>query len=139
MKLIYNILRLVVVMLVSALGTSMAFAVPMITSEISFYQTETTHFADGADVSFAARAPPIAGSNVATTGDVTVMHGSAFALHEQETVAALFSFGGDLLAPNSRPPHLTSHPDAHTVGRHGPQVTDQQLEQRALTGVAPDG
>jgi hypothetical protein len=42
-------------------------------------------------------------------------------------------------ATNSRPSHLTSHPDAHTVGRHGPQVTDQQLEHRALTGVAPDG
>ncbi len=43
------------------------------------------------------------------------------------------------IAPNSRPTHLTSHPNAHTIERHGPQVTDQQLETRALTGVAPDG
>ena len=42
-------------------------------------------------------------------------------------------------ATNSRPAHLTSHPNAHTIERHGPQVTDQQLETRALTGVAPDG
>ena len=42
-------------------------------------------------------------------------------------------------ATNRTPSHLTSHPDAHTVGRHGPQITDQQLEHRALTGIAPDG
>ena len=57
----------------------------------------------------------------------------------KKAVAVSIGFGADLNATNSRPPHLTSHPDAHTVGRHGPQVTDQQLEKRTLTGVAPDG
>jgi YD repeat-containing protein len=34
---------------------------------------------------------------------------------------------------------LTSHPDAHSIARHGGSVTDIQLMNRALTGVAPDG
>ncbi|WP_159675145.1 hypothetical protein [Andreprevotia sp. IGB-42] len=34
---------------------------------------------------------------------------------------------------------LTSHPDAHSTVRHGGAVTDPQLMDRSLTGVAPDG
>jgi hypothetical protein len=100
MEFLRHILRLFVVMLVSALGASVAFAVPMNASEISFYQADNTLLREATDVSFAARAPPLAVANVATTGDVTVMQGSAFALHGQETVAALFGFGVDLNAPN---------------------------------------
>jgi hypothetical protein len=100
MGLVRHILHLFVIMLFSALGASMAFAVPVSTFEITFPQTETTHFAQGAGVGFAARAPPIAAVNVEVTGGVTVMRGSTFALHGQETVAALFGFEGDLDAPN---------------------------------------
>ncbi len=139
MSSVRNILRLFVVMLFSALGASMAVAAPMDTTEIPFYQTENTPFSQAADVGFTARAPPLAVAKFEVPGGVTPMQGSAFALHGQETVAALFGFVGDHKATNSRPAHLTSHPDAHTVGRHGPQVTDQQLETRALTGVAPGG
>jgi hypothetical protein len=46
-------------------------------------------------------------------------------------------------APNKiNPQHLelvTSHPDAHSIARHGGAVTDHQLQRSALTGVAPDG
>ncbi|HIE30063.1 TPA: hypothetical protein EYP66_22590, partial [Candidatus Poribacteria bacterium] len=78
----------------------MAFAMPMMASEIIYSQTETTPIAEGDDVGFAARAPPLAVPNVAATGSVTVTQGSAFALHEQETVAALFGFGVDINAIN---------------------------------------
>ena len=88
-------------MLFIAFGASMAFAVPTATVEITYFQTETTHFAQSADVSFAARAPPMAADNVVLKGGVTVMRGSAFALHGQETVAALFGFSGGLDATNT--------------------------------------
>lgn len=83
-------------MLLSTLGASMALAlaVPVATSEISFFQAETTQFAQTDDVGFAARAPPLAAANVG----VTVMQGSAFALHGQETVAVLFGFSVDFFA-----------------------------------------
>ena len=60
--------------------------------------TETTQFAQTDDVGFAARAPPFAAANVGVTGGVTVMQGSAFALHGQETVAVLFGFSVDFFA-----------------------------------------
>ena len=87
-------------MLFSVLGAGMAFAVPMNTSEISFYQAENTLLTQAADAGFTARAPPMAVSNVAVTGGVTSMQGSAFTVHGQETVAALFGFGDDLNATN---------------------------------------
>lgn len=34
---------------------------------------------------------------------------------------------------------LTSHPDAHTLERHGHDVSDEALIKRANTGIAPDG
>ncbi|GLS25903.1 hypothetical protein [Marinibactrum halimedae] len=34
---------------------------------------------------------------------------------------------------------VTSHPNAHSLTRHGGDVTDEQLRHRALTGEAPDG
>ena len=88
-------------MLLSVLGASMAFAVPMVTSEISFFQTPNHHIVHTADVGLAARAPPLAVSNVAVTGGVTSMQVGAFAVRGQETVAALCGFGGDLNATNT--------------------------------------
>lgn len=81
----------------------MAFAAPMATSEITYFQTETTYFVQAADVGFAARAPPLAVSNIAGAGGVTVMHGGAFTLHGQETVAALFGFSVDSTVTNTGP------------------------------------
>ena len=63
MTLIRRILHLCVVRLFSALGASIAFAVPMTASEISFFQAETPHFTQADDVGFTARAPPMAVSN----------------------------------------------------------------------------
>lgn len=96
-----HILRFCVVMLLSAFGTNMAFAVPTSASNITYFQPETTHFAQGANVSFASRAPPIAVANIEITGGVTVMRGGVYALHWQETVAALFGFDADHIAPKS--------------------------------------
>ena len=106
----------------------MAFAMPMMASEIIYSQTETTPIAEGDDVGFAARAPPLAVPNVAATGSVTVTQGSAFALHEQETVAALFGFGVDLNATNtagagrfrpSQPLDAAGNPIVRTNDRSG--------------------
>ena len=101
MSFVHNMLRLFVVILFSALGTSMAFAVPMNMSEITFAQTDTADFAQPVNVGFAARAPPLAAANAVLTGGVTFMQGSAFTLHCQETVAALFGFDANYTAPNS--------------------------------------
>ena len=73
----------------------------------------------------------------AFTGTIVVT-GSTVKVADQ-VIGSLDEARGFVRATNSRPTHLTSHPNAHTVQRHGPQVTDQQLETRALTGVAPDG
>jgi hypothetical protein len=96
-----HIVHAFVVMLFSAFWATTAFAVPTSPSIITFSQTKTTHFAQGTDVNFAARAPPMAMPNVKVAGGVTVMQGSAFALHGQETVAALFNFDANLVAPNT--------------------------------------
>jgi len=34
---------------------------------------------------------------------------------------------------------LTAHDTSHTIARHGPDLTDEQLLLRAQTGIAPDG
>jgi len=101
MTFLLQIVRLFVVMLFSALGASMAFAFPTTTSEISFHQTEKAIWADVTDVGFAAPAPPVNGQNVAITGGVTGLQCSAFALHGQETVAALFGFDASFDATNT--------------------------------------
>ncbi len=88
-------------MLFSTLSTSIASAVPLASSEIRYFQTETMHVLQPDDVGFTARAPPIAVSNVAVTGGATVMQGSSFDLHGQEAVAALFGFGSRFYAPNT--------------------------------------
>lgn len=88
-------------MLFSAFGVSMTFAAPMNATEISFYQAENTLFAQSSDVDFAVRAPLLAVSNVEVTGGVSVMQGSAFALHGHETVTAVFGFERSSNAPNT--------------------------------------
>jgi hypothetical protein len=90
-------------MLFSAFGTNTAFSMPKNASKITHFQTENKHFAQAGDVGFAARAPPQIGNSVAITGGVTIMRGGAFALHRQETVAALFGFNINLNAPNRVP------------------------------------
>ncbi|MEX0732142.1 MAG: hypothetical protein WED00_15665, partial [Aquisalimonadaceae bacterium] len=48
----------------------------------------------------------------------------------------------DVIPTKINPQHLeliTSHPNAHSIARHGGNVTNGQLMRRALTGVAPDG
>ena len=85
----------------------MAVAVATTTSEISFYQAENAISAQATDVGFTARAPPSAVPNVAITGGVTAMQSSAFVLHGQETVAALFGFGADHIAPNTGLPDIS--------------------------------
>lgn len=101
MTLLCQILRFGIVMLFSVLGPSMAFAVPMGTSEISFCQADNAFLSENDDVGFAARAPPLAACDVEVTGGVTVMQGGAFALHGQEAVAALFGFDADHIATNT--------------------------------------
>jgi hypothetical protein len=100
MDIVRHIMHLGAIFLLSVFGISTVFAVPMATSEISFYQTEKVLLARAYDVDFEARAPPLAVPNVGVTGGVTVMRGSAFGLHGQETVAALFGFDADHNAPN---------------------------------------
>jgi hypothetical protein len=97
---------------------------PINTSEVSFYQTENTLLTQSQDVGFAARAPPLAVTNVAITGGVTSMQGSAFALYGQETVAALFGFSDDLDAPNRADDIL---PD--TVYRGDARAPDEIFDQ----------
>lgn len=101
MKWLTYLVRSLAFMLFTVFGANMAFAVPLVTSEIIYPQTKTTHFSQGDDVGFAARAPPMAVTNVTVTGGATVRRGSAFSLHGQETVAALFGFDDNFFATNS--------------------------------------
>jgi hypothetical protein len=123
---------------------SMAFALPMNTSEVSFFQAENTRLTQAHDVGFAARAPPMAGANVTATGGVTVMRGSVFALHRQETVAALFGFGVDLSATNRTVANADDLAairtqrgltDANTVGAARTDIPG--LEGRTFEGISP--
>ena len=100
MSFLRHIIGLIAALLFSVFGTNMAFAVPMVASDITYFKAEAIHFVQSDDVDFAARAPPLAVANITVTGGVTVMRGSAFALHGQETVTALFGFGGDFSATN---------------------------------------
>lgn len=99
-------------------GASMVLAVPMSTSELSFYQAENVLLAQSTDVGFTACAPPMAMSNVATTGGANVMHRGAFVLHGQETVAALFGFDGGFIATNRILTQIDEFVDV-TNGRSG--------------------
>jgi hypothetical protein len=62
-----HIVHAFVVMLFPAFWATTAFAVPTSPSIIMFSQTKTTHFAQGADVNFAARAPPMAMPKIVAT------------------------------------------------------------------------
>ena len=106
MEFLRHVLLLCFVMLFSVFGTNIAFAVPLVTSEIIYPQTEITHFTQGENVGFTARAPPMAAASVVGTGGVTVIQSSAFFLHGQETVAAIFGFDRATIASNTgvRPP-----------------------------------
>ncbi len=118
MTMLHQIFHLCVVMLLSVFSASMALAAPLHTSETSFYQAENTLSTQAADVGFAVRAPPLAVSNIAITGGVTVMHGSAFSANGQETVAVLFGFGTDHIAPNTgRSPWTQVSSDALAIAR----------------------
>lgn len=116
MNFLHHILRLLSVILFSVFGANTALAVTVTTSEVIYPQTKTTHFAQGDDVGFAARAPPMAVPNVAITGGVTVMQGGVVALHGQETVAVFFGFDGDLDAPNTAvPPRFVTDAAGNTI------------------------
>jgi hypothetical protein len=94
-------LCLCVAMLFLVFGINLAIAVPVSASGISFYQSEKIFLTTADDVGFAARAPPLTVSNVEVTGGANVIQGRAFALHGQETVAALLGFGADHNATNT--------------------------------------
>ena len=136
-------------MLFSVFGTNTAFAVPMSISEITNFPTETTHIARADNVGFTARAPPMADTNVEVTGGVTVMQGGVFAVHGQETVAALFGFGGDLLVPNTAGGERllwgswNDYPKVTRTGPNGPQeyaqIGDRLYSQHAVARMQPSG
>lgn len=110
-----SIIGLFVVMLFSALGASMAVAVPMNATEIPFFQAKSTLQTQPADVGFAARAPPVAVPNVAITGGVTAMHGGAFVTHGVETQWASLNFGADLYATNTTRLTVADFPQVRTT------------------------
>ncbi len=118
MGLVQHISRMCVAILFTILGANAVFSVPFSASELTFFQSETTHITQEDDVGFAARAPPLAAANVEVTGGVTVMQGSAFALHGQETVAALFGFDVGLNAPNTGAKTVGHAENAQTLISH---------------------
>jgi len=60
---------------------------------VDFFPHHEAIAAEHTNVHFAARAPPMAVTDVAITGDVTVMHGGAFAVQGYETHVASLGFG----------------------------------------------
>lgn len=96
-----HIIGLIAALLVTAFSATATPVAPAASQQVDFPPYHQAALAEHADVHFTARAPPLAVSNVEVTGGVTVMQGSAFAVHGQETVAALFGFGDSSFAPNS--------------------------------------
>lgn len=101
MSFLRDIIGLGIALLVTALSAVAMPMAPTASNQAQFFPLQQVATVEHTEVNFAARAPLLAVSNVAVTGGITSMQGSAFALHGQETVAALFGFGGDLNAPNS--------------------------------------
>lgn len=112
MKWLAHLIRSLAFMLFAAFGANAALAMPLVASDITYFQGEPTHIGQTNDVGFAARAPPMAAVNLAATGGVTVMQGGAFALLEQEMVAALFGFSVNLNAPNRTPTYQIGDSDS---------------------------
>ncbi len=152
------ILRFCLAMLIAMVGTGMAFAVTTTATELTYHQTENLPLLQTDDIDFAARAPPLAVFNIEVTGGVTVIQGSAFALHGQETVAALFGFGRDFIATNRTLPDfqhgqvngkfdaITPGPlddglaETFVGGRYSEVVLDKDVVfHRAGTGDVPLG
>ena len=79
---------------------------PVMPPGFQYTQIIKHHTNQATDIGFAAREPPLAAEDVTVTGGVTVVQGSAFALHGQETVAALFGFDDDFIVPNSGVPTI---------------------------------
>ena len=109
-----HIIGLFVALLLSALS---AVAMPMASTashHAEFFPQHEGAKAKRTNVRFAARAPPMAAADVSLTGAAVVF------MLGHETLVAGLGFGVGLDATNSRPIHLTSHPNAHIIARHGP-------------------
>lgn len=103
------------------LGTGFAVAKSQPLHNLSFFPAQINIAAQHATTGFDTRAPPSTVQYVASTGGVTVMRGSALALHGQEAVS--FGFGGGFDATNSRPTHLTCpHSSKAWTTSYGPTI-----------------
>lgn len=100
MKFLQSIIGLIFALLLSAVGAPATPMAPTAAHQAVFFSYQEAVRVEHTDMYFATRAPLVSAANVAITGDVTVMQGSAFALYGQETVAALFGFSADHIAPN---------------------------------------
>ena len=100
MSMFHQLIRTFCFVLVAAFGAGSALAMTLAISDFQYTQRVQHQTEQAVDIGFAARASPLTAGNVAAAGDVSVMYGGAFALHGQETVAALFDFNADLHATN---------------------------------------
>ncbi len=149
MSVIRTVVLNLMALLLTALGAAMVLSAPLTASSITYFQTETVYFVKADNVDSAARAPPLAEANVAITGGVAVRHGSAFAVHGQETVAALVGFGVDLNAPNTAGGERllwgswNDYPKVTRTGPTGPQeyaqIGDRLYSQHAVARMQPSG
>lgn len=80
----------------------------------------------------AEAAPAVGAAPAAGAGQAAAMSGNSDGSGGSEETE------GEELSKEQRD-RLTRHDDAHSLERHGGKVTDEQLETRARTGVAPDG
>jgi len=100
MNLLCCLIRAFTLLLFTAFGVNVSFAAQGGWTQVNHPIVAQDLSSQSINLAFTVRATPLTGQNVEITGGVTVMQGSAVALHGQETVAALFGFGIDLVAPN---------------------------------------
>lgn len=137
MSLTSHLIRTVFVLLISALGSVAAIALPMDCARTD-HPALVQHLTDQSpNLSIGARAPPLNGEHVAFTGDVTVVHGGAFVTHDVKTQWASLNFDADLVATNKTPIETSTGALVRPADSPNYSVaTEVQLPSSAYPGVS---
>lgn len=105
-------LRLLAVLLLSAINAMAMPLVPYTSGQVEFSPYQKAVVAEHESVHFAARAPPLAASNVSFTGAAVAEHGDGIIMHGHKARVASLNFCVSFLATNKT---VTDFVDGVTV------------------------
>ncbi|MGC3939532.1 colicin E5-related ribonuclease [Roseobacter sp. EG26] len=130
MRFLRQIIGLIATILLSILSAVAMPVAPSASHQVEFFPYQEAVVAEHTSVHFAARAPPLAATNVAVTGTAVAEQGNCIIMHGNETQVASFGFDVCLDAPNSVVP--TNIP---TSGRKFNQLTSRGWDQSYIDTV----